>query len=401
MVVRKIIKKKKHAEHKKDDEKNENQEHDKPSLNRGDSVSTTQDPESSTPSPVTRSNSTTTEPYDYADYYQGGVSQWREYDEDSWGKSYQWPPDGWRPASHHRAYWDPTSEYYKYNAFDWEKYHREQEQVKKARTNAQPQSPTVSEAFSLRSRGSSFVEDQLSRMQTGDQMNFLERLDDVAEDSPTKLKERANALIEQAKKLAAKKQEAEEDAKKAEEERLLKEKEEAENAKADEAKKKAEEERKKEEAEKINAEDAKKAEEERLLKEKEEAEKAKAEEAKKAEEERKKEEADKAKADEAKKAEKAKADAAKKADENQANLGGKKVQTPEEMLAEANALLKKAEEAKKGDAAKGDDKKKDKKAERTEAELKKLEAHARYMRYYRNIRRHRLSCLTPSTASCI
>ena len=51
-------------------------------------------------------------------YYTGGVSQFREYEESNW-KYWDWPPHGWRPSKHHDAYWDTSSYYYRYNHYDW------------------------------------------------------------------------------------------------------------------------------------------------------------------------------------------------------------------------------------------------------------------------------------------
>ena len=51
-------------------------------------------------------------------FYTGGVSQWREYDEDNW-KYWDWPPHGWRPSEYHDAYTNKASPYYRYNHYEW------------------------------------------------------------------------------------------------------------------------------------------------------------------------------------------------------------------------------------------------------------------------------------------
>ena len=56
----------------------------------------------------------------HSDQYAGGVSQWREECEELWD-NWDWPPQGWFPNSWQRASWDPSSSYYKYNKRDWEK----------------------------------------------------------------------------------------------------------------------------------------------------------------------------------------------------------------------------------------------------------------------------------------
>ena len=58
-----------------------------------------------------------------------------------------------------------------------------------------------------------------------------------------------------------------------------------------------------------------------------------------------------------------------------------------EMMARATEIIKVAEAQRGGDDKNGDDIQPGKDTGKTKAEKQKAEAHARYMRYYRNIRR--------------
>ena len=51
-------------------------------------------------------------------YYTGGYSQWREYEEDRWDE-WDWPPRDWRPSEWHDCYWNKSSHWYRYNHKDW------------------------------------------------------------------------------------------------------------------------------------------------------------------------------------------------------------------------------------------------------------------------------------------
>ena len=70
----------------------------------------------------TARDSDMTIPYEYESFHSGGDSQWRQDAEEEWDSWASWPPVGWRPEPHHRAYWDPNSAYYKYNTYDWDAY---------------------------------------------------------------------------------------------------------------------------------------------------------------------------------------------------------------------------------------------------------------------------------------
>ena len=105
---------------------------------------TSRETTSSRPSSVVRSDSQSTVPWhaegggmpqhtdrrDLDDYYTGGVSQWREYEESKWD-DWDWPPYGWAPSEYHNAYWDPSSYYHQYKYKDWDQ----------RRTHSQPGTP--------------------------------------------------------------------------------------------------------------------------------------------------------------------------------------------------------------------------------------------------------------------
>ena len=56
---------------------------------------------------------------DDMDCYTGGWSQWREDMGEEWWDTWDWPPRGWRPSSHHTCYWDERSAYHQYRWKDW------------------------------------------------------------------------------------------------------------------------------------------------------------------------------------------------------------------------------------------------------------------------------------------
>jgi len=136
------------------------------------------------------------------DYYQGSWSQWRnepEY-EGQWDK-WQWPPAGWRPSRFHEAFYDQSSQYYRYNTFDWDTWDRKQKTIDLWGTPTEaapttPHAPTKSgEPISQLSRGSSevsLVRQQLQRCSTSDQLaaNLQNRLDEAEGDTKRKQKQR-------------------------------------------------------------------------------------------------------------------------------------------------------------------------------------------------------------------
>ena len=108
------------------------------------------------------------------DYYEGGWSQWRneEWAEPQW-KNWDWPPAGWKPESYHGAYYDQGSEYHGYRGFDWDQYY----DGKKAHASLS-KSPTVRYSpQSCPSRASTEevleVQEQLQRANTGDMADAM------------------------------------------------------------------------------------------------------------------------------------------------------------------------------------------------------------------------------------
>ena len=113
-----------------------------------------------------------------SDHYDGGYSQWREYDEASWDR-WDWPPRDWRPEAFQEASWNKDSAYYHYNTYDWQK----------GSTTTPPTSTPSSKYSRSFSEDLEDVTNQLMRCNTGDVSYFSQRLDAVATPTPPKDKE--------------------------------------------------------------------------------------------------------------------------------------------------------------------------------------------------------------------
>ena len=122
------------------------------------------------------------------EHQDGGWSQWRNYQEDLWGQ-WDWPPKGWRPEPHHRAYWDKSSPYYRYNTYDWDQQNGEKwdspEQVSSTPSPKirSPDSVTTLLQSQSTSDLSSVVRetaDGLLRSSSIDQLNLEARLNEAA-----------------------------------------------------------------------------------------------------------------------------------------------------------------------------------------------------------------------------
>ena len=156
-------------------------------------ASTSLESDGASPIPILHKTDTQ-ETLRYEDYYQGGYSQWREYETESAWNSWDWPPAGWRPSEFQNCYWDESSKYYRYNNVQWgsdNSHDRHTPEPTKVDT------PPEAYADTYVVRGQSFLDEQLQRCKTGDQEHFQNQLEQV----PTSPSLSPNEILEQAKSL--------------------------------------------------------------------------------------------------------------------------------------------------------------------------------------------------------
>ena len=278
----------------------------------------------------------------------GGDSQWRQEAEDQWD-NWRWPPVGWKPSQGQRAYHDESSDYYRFNNYDWDGYEKRLQQGRGdgGEPTTSPGSTSETPSTSLDRRSSllsevstvgpsaSLLAAQFSRSRTGD-MSLLEKFDQVAaEETPENVmkialqeKARAEELMKKAQDLVQKATAAEEEKKK-------------QDAEKNEALRIAEEEKKKAEAEAQKEAAEKQAEALRLEEEKKKQDAEKAEALRIAEEEKKKAEAEAQKEAAEKQAEALRLEEEKKEDAEKAEA--LRIAEEEKKKAEAEAQKEAAE----------------------------------------------------------
>lgn len=100
----------------------------------------------------------------HREYYTGGVSQWREYEESSWDQ-WDWPPHGWRPSTYHDCYWNTNSQWYQYNHKKWDWGVENADAHTPPPNSSRPSLGSTGSTCSLELDG---VVDMLARSQTGD-----------------------------------------------------------------------------------------------------------------------------------------------------------------------------------------------------------------------------------------
>ena len=143
-------------------------------------------PNTPTPSEQTLPYTATLESFpgqqEWANYYTGGYSQWREEQPDMWSQ-WQWPPHGWQPSKYQDAYWDESNPYHKYRYYKWD---TSPEQATPEGKRPELRSPDTQSTLITRSSSGVSTEveeamEELQRCTTAEQLTFEQRMAEAGE----------------------------------------------------------------------------------------------------------------------------------------------------------------------------------------------------------------------------